>query len=580
MAEQKPFTWRRFYELIRMTKPPVWILAAALILSLFETAVGLLIPLFTQQIVDSVTAGGLETGMIVLFLGLFLLQAAGSGVSMYLLTYTGEHIVRELRSRIWHHILRLPVEYFDNVQSGETVSRLINDTGIVKGLITRHLVSAVTGVLSMTGAVIILLWLDWQMTLVMLTAVPVMLFIIIPLGRKMYRISKSLQQEMASYTAVLSTVLSEIRLVKMYTAEKHERQRGETRTKELFRYGLKEAKVLAILHPLMMLAMMLMLVFIIGFGGVRVAAGALTAGELVAFILYLFMIIVPVSQFSSFFAELQKAAGATERIRGLLDEPEEPEASDSQPPAKLQPLSMEQVSFAYDREPVITDVSFNVPAGSVTAVVGPSGAGKTTLFSLIERFYEPGKGSIRYGNDPVTVYPLRDWRRKIGYVSQESPLLAGTIRENLMYGLTEEPPEYRFWEVLEAANASSFVQELPDKLDTEVGERGIRLSGGQKQRIAIARALLRDPEVLLLDEATASLDSQSEKQVQEALEILMKGRTTIIIAHRFSTISGADQIIVMENGRVTGRGSHRTLYDSHSLYRKLADHQLSAVSGR
>lgn len=576
-SEKNISQWRPFLQLVRETKPPVWIIIFALLLSVIETGIGLLIPLFTQQIVDSMTDGGIEYSFLLLFFFLFVAQAVGTGVSLYLLTYTGEHIVKELRKRIWKKVLALPVSYFDSQETGETVSRLTNDTNIVKGLITRHLVSAVTGVLSMVGAVAILLWLDWQMTLVMLISVPVMLFVIIPIGRKMYRISKSLQNEMAKYTAVLSGVLSEIRLVKTYTAEGYEEQRGTDRTKELFRFGLKEAKLMAILNPLISLAMMMMLVFIIGYGGIRVSAGALTPGELVAFILYLFLIIVPVSQFSSFFAELQKAMGATERIRELLEHEEEEDTAKLSAQGMEKALAFEQVHFSYDSsEKVLDDISLFLPSDSVTAIVGPSGAGKTTVFSLLERFYTPQSGSIFYGGTSIADLSLQEWRQKIGYVSQDNPLMTGTIEDNLRYGLPFEVKEQDLWEALEAANVKEFVKALAQGLQTQVGERGIKLSGGQKQRIAIARALLRDPEILLLDEATASLDSQSEKHVQEALSYLMKGRTTIIIAHRFSTITGADQIVVLEEGAVTGTGTHAALYENHLLYRKLADHQMQA----
>ncbi|QKS70176.1 ABC transporter ATP-binding protein [Paenalkalicoccus suaedae] len=578
--EKKPVNWRQFYELVRQTKPPVWIMVIAITLSIVETAIGLVIPLFTQQIVDGMASGAVNSSFLLLFLGLFVLQAVGTGVSLYLLTYIGEHIVRGLRTRLWQKIIRLPIPYFDGQETGETVSRITNDTSIIKGLITRHLVSAVTGVLSMGGAVIILLYLDWQMTLVMLTAVPIMLFIILPIGRRMYRISKRLQTEMASFTAVLSTVLSEIRLVKTYNAEEHESTRGGSRIQELFRYGLKEARLMAILNPLISLAMMVMLVFIIGYGGVRVASGALTAGELVAFILYLFLIIVPVSQFSSFFAELQKAMGATERLQELLHEPGEGQQGKQGKPGVKAHVTFKDVVFSYKpEEKVLKGVSFTIPTNQVTAIVGPSGAGKTTLFSLIERFYELDAGTILYGDTAIHELDLHEWRRKIGYVSQDSPLMSGTIRDNLSYGLGFTPSDEELLVSAATAYAKDFIEELPQGLDTAVGERGIRLSGGQKQRIAIARAVLRDPEILMLDEATASLDSESEQHVQKALQTLMQGRTTLVIAHRLSTVMNANAIIVMENGKETGIGTHEELYRSHELYKKLADHQMKLSAG-
>ncbi|PYZ95490.1 multidrug ABC transporter permease [Alteribacter lacisalsi] len=570
-------TFRAFWEMVKNTKPPKWIVFLAVLLSLIETGVGLVIPLFTQTVVDQLADAALDTSVIFLFIGLFVMQAVATGFSIYLLTYVGEHVVRELRIKLWKRMLRLPVAYYDANRTGETISRITNDTNIVKGLITRHLVTAVTGVISIVGAVAILLVLDWQMTLVMLSVVPVMLFIIIPLGRKMYRVSKSIQKEMASFTTVLTQVLSEIRLVKAYSAEERETASGNDRVNGLFRFGLKEARVFAVLNPLISLAMMGVLVFIIGYGGVRVAAGAISAGQLVAFILYLFMIIVPVSRFASFFAEVQKAMGATERINTLYDMDEEQYDRERPSESGRGDLTARDVSFRYEKgEPVLKGVNFTVPAKRVTAIVGPSGSGKTTLFSLIERFYEPSEGEFTLGGIPVRSIHLRDWRQQIGYVSQESPLMAGSIRENITYGVNREVKDEELESAGRLANVHEFVSELPDAYDTEVGERGIKLSGGQRQRVAIARAILRNPSILMLDEATSSLDSESERKIQEALDNVMEGRTTIVIAHRLATVLGADQIVVMEKGRVTGMGTHSELLETNTLYRRLATQQFAA----
>ena len=577
VKKERKLSFKKFWSLIKETNPPKGIAFAAVLLSIIETGIGLVIPLFTQRVVDSMAQAALNPGFFVVFILLFILQAISTGVSIYLLTYVGEHVVRGLRVRLWTNVLRLPVAYFDQTKAGETVSRITNDTNIVKGLITRHLVSAFTGVLSITGAIVILLYLDWQMTLVMLSAVPVLLFIIIPIGRKMYRISKSIQGEMAEFTGVLSQVLSEIRLVKAYSAESNEGRRGENKIQHLFFFGLKEAKVMAILRPLISLVMMAMLVFIIGYGGVRVASGIITAGELVAFILYLFMIIIPVSQFTTFFAEVQKAMGATERMNEIFDKEQEPFSSQGRTGISedAQTLHIKNVNFSYEnQDTVLTDISFSVPAEKVTAVVGPSGSGKSTIFSLIERFYQVDSGSIFIGEKPIEQVDLKQWRSRIGYVSQESPLMSGTIVENMTYGMEEKISMEHIEVAAKAANAEEFILELPKKYETEVGERGIKLSGGQKQRIAIARALLRNPSILMLDEATASLDSKSEQKVQEALKNLMKGRTTLVIAHRLSTVVEAEQIVVIEKGKVTGAGRHDELYQTHDLYRELADHQM------
>jgi ATP-binding cassette subfamily B protein AbcA/BmrA len=395
-----------------------------------------------------------------------------------------------------------------------------------------------------------------------------------PLGKKMHKISKGMQDETASFTAVLQQVLTEIRLVKASNAEALEYQNGQKGIQKLFQFGLKEAKVQALIAPLMSFVMMALLVLILGYGGMRVSSGALTAGALVAFIMYLFQIIMPMAQLASFFTQFQKATGATERIISILDSVEEEDAK--QPVQNMShSISVDHLNYSYNNgEQVLKDISFNVEAGKVTAIVGPSGSGKTTLFSLFERFYKPQEGSISIGGISINDFTLLSWRSQIGYVSQESPIVSGTIRDNICYGIDRDITDEELNQVAKMAYADQFISELPNGYDTEVGERGMKLSGGQRQRIAIARAFLRNPKVLMLDEATSSLDSKSEKVVQQALNHLMKGRTTIVIAHRLSTVIGSDQIIFLEKGKITGSGTHKELYNTHSLYREFAEQQL------
>ncbi|WP_159881969.1 ABC transporter ATP-binding protein [Paenibacillus puerhi] len=566
--------WRKLVRLIMDTKPPKGQLAVALSLNLITTLSGLVIPLLTKSIVDNFSISNLSAWQIVLIAAAFLMQAAASGFSMYLLSRIGQQVVSNLRNRLWKKLLRLPVSYYDEHETGDTISRMTNDTGILKGLITEHTASFFTGLISIIGALIMLFVLDWQMTLLMLIAIPLAAAVLVPLGQRMYTISKGLQAETAEFTSVLNRVLSEIRLVKSSNAESREYDNGRSGILKLLGYGIREGVIQAWVAPVMSFVMMLMFVVIIGYGGLRVSSGALTAGALVAFLLYLFQIVLPVTQITQFFTQFQKAKGATERIIEMLDEEEEPlegrllEAAD-------EPIVLDRVSFAYrSGEQVLQDVSFTVQPGKVTAIVGPSGSGKTTLFSLLERYYRPTGGAITLGGIPIEEYSLHSWRSLIGYVSQESPLVSGTIRENMCYGLDREVTVGELDRAARMAYADEFIMELPGGYETEVGERGVKLSGGQRQRIAIARALLRDPQMLMLDEATSSLDSKSEIVVQQALQNLMQGRTTLVIAHRLSTVIDADQIIFVEKGQVTGIGTHDELFEKHALYREFASRQL------
>ncbi|UNK21350.1 ABC transporter ATP-binding protein/permease [Paenibacillus sp. N3/727] len=560
---------------INETKPSKLMLMVALFMSIGSTAVALVIPMFTKGMVDNFSIAKLDTMQIVALAVAFIIQAIAAGLSIYMLNLIGQKVVASLRDRLWKKMLVLPVSYYDQNKTGETVSRITNDTGIIKGFITEHLASFFTGIVSVIGSFIVLLYLDWQMTLIMLVVIPLSALVLFPLGKQMFKISKGLQDETASFTAVLSQVLSEIRLVKASNAESREYENGNKGIQSLFRFGVKEGVVQALISPIMSFVLMVLLVVIIGYGGMRVSSGALSAGELVAFILYLIQIVMPMSQLSMFFTQLQKAIGATEHMISILDTKEEDHVNGKEVAKANQPIAVEHVHFAYvEGEPILEDISFTIKPGKVTAIVGPSGGGKTTLFSLFERFYLPTSGIIKLGQDGINEFSLQSWRSQIGYVSQESPLIDGTIRENICYGMNREVTQEELERAAEMAYADGFIRELTEGYETEVGERGVKLSGGQRQRVAIARALLRNPHILMLDEATSSLDSKSEIVVQKALNNLMKGRTTLVIAHRLSTVVDADQILFIEKGKLTGNGTHEKLLENHAMYREFATQQL------
>ncbi|MEH7748393.1 ABC transporter ATP-binding protein [Neobacillus drentensis] len=567
--------WRQFIRLVQQTKPSRLLLGVALLLSVGTTLVGLFVPLFTKNLINDFSLSSLSTGRIILLVSALIIQAVVSGISIYLLNHIGQSVVAGIRDRLWKKLLVLPIPFYDENQTGETVSRMTNDTAVVKGLITDHLANFLSGTISIIGSIIVLLLLDWKMALLMFIALPLAAVILMTLGRRMHQVSKGMQTETAQFTSVIQQVLSEIRLVKASNAEEIEYKNGKNGITKLFQYGLKEAKIQALISPLIGLVIMVLLVVILGFGGMRVSSGALMAGDLVAFIMYLFQIVMPMGQLAAFFTQFQKATGATERIIAIIDMNEEQDDSKRDVQNMNQPITVEQLHYSYNNgESVLNNISFSVEAGKVTAIVGPSGSGKTTLFSLLERYYQPQQGIIRLGEEPINEFSLFSWRSQIGYVSQESPIVAGTIRDNICYGMDKPVNEDDLRRVAKMAYADQFITELPNGYETEVGERGIKLSGGQRQRIAIARAFLRDPKLLMLDEATSSLDSKSEQVVQQALQNLMKGRTTLVIAHRLSTVIDSDQIIFLDKGKITGSGTHEQLVQTHSLYREFAEQQL------
>ncbi|KRM94387.1 hypothetical protein FC56_GL001341 [Lentilactobacillus senioris DSM 24302 = JCM 17472] len=573
-ALNQSFTWDKFMALLNQSKPQIKLLVIGFLISLVSTGFSLVIPLFTKNLVDGFSLKNMNLSFIAIIIFAFLIQALTSAISSYMMGYMGEQTVSNLRELVWHKLVNLKITYFDNHQTGEITSRLVNDTTVVKSLVADQLPSFVSGILSMIGAFVVLFLMDWKLTLVILIAVPIVALLMVPIGNWMRNISIRMQRQTAEFNSTTTQALSESRLIKASDGEQTELTRGDNGIHQLFDTGVAEAKIMAIISPIMLLAMMGILVTVIGYGGVRVQNGTLSIGTLVAFLLYLFQIIAPATQFSQFFTQLQKTKGATARLDDLLEQPVEDLTAGKTVDVAGKTLTVDNVSFSYDKEnPVLQNVSFTAHPNSVVAFVGPSGSGKSTLFSLLERFYQPDNGTITIADENINTINLQSWRSQIGYVSQDSAMLVGTIRDNLTYGLTRPVSDDELWHILSLAYADQFVRDTPEALNTQVGERGVKVSGGQRQRLAIARAFLRDPKILMLDEATASLDSQSEEMVQRALNNLMKNRTTLVIAHRLSTIVDADKIFFLEHGEITGHGNHKELLEKHELYRQYVAEQ-------
>lgn len=564
-----------FLDLLKSLNVKKSLFIIGLLLSLITSAANLALPLLTRELVDTSKWDNFNYSSLVIIIVVFVLQLILGTLGGYVLRYFGESVVKTLRERLWAHLLKLPVTYFDANKVGESSSRLVNDTGIIKDLLASQFPNFITGAIQLFFSLIILFVMDWEMATLMFVVVPIVVVILLPVGRIMVRLGRKLQAETAKFNGEVSEKLSEVRLIKSSNGEKHEQEAGNHRIKKIFTIGVLDARVEAVLQPIIMTLMMAVFAGILAFGIIRVGQGSLTSGSLVAFLLYLFNVIGPVANFATFFSQIQKALGSTERIQEILRIESEKNLGQQTCDLTNKTLTAQDLSFSYVKnEPVLQSISFVSRPNSVIAFAGPSGGGKSTIFALLERFYQPDSGQITIGNQDIQDIDLANWRSQIGYVSQNSAIFSGTIRENLVYGLTKKMTDEDLWRGLSLAYADQFVREFPDQMETEIGERGIKLSGGQKQRLAIARAFLRDPKILMLDEATASLDSESEGKVQQALDKLMVNRTTLVIAHRLATIVNADQIYFIEHGKVTGHGTHHELMQKHSLYAKYVTEQM------
>lgn len=564
-----------FFKLIGMIQPRYWLFTCGILLGALAAMMQLAVPLLARNILNQIPHN-LNPGFLIAVILLFVFSIVLGAFSGSFLGIFGEDVVYRLRNKLWNKILVLPINYLDQHQSGQIASRLTNDSTQVKDLLANSLPRMITSILQLVGAMLLMLFMDWKMTVIMFIVVPLILFCLLPVFRRSYSVAHQRQNALAALNAKVSEVLIKMRLVKSSDAMATEKASGKKQMSRLYKLGVREAIYDSIVGPTTGVLMLALIVGVLAYGVLRISNGTMTNGTLMAFLMYLVQLIVPFTTLGQFLSDIAKTGGSTSKIQELIDVAEEQTNIGIKVDANDKALEMNHVSFSYksDQE-ILHDVSFNAAPNSVVAFVGPSGSGKTTIFSLLERFYRPDSGSITIGGTDLTDLNLSDWRDQIGLVGQNADTMTGTIRYNLTYGLQKPTTDEEQWRALELAYAKDFVQAMPAQLETEIGENGVNISGGQRQRLSIARAFLRNPKVLMLDEATASLDPESEVMVQRALQDLMAGRTTLIIAHRINTIIDADEIYFIENGRVSGHGSHTELLSDHLLYRQYFENQFA-----
>jgi len=462
-AAKNKFKLHDFLHLINSVNPKKALFALGIGFSLITSGASLIVPQLTKGLIDTSSLNKINGPMIAILVVAFLAQLGFGTLGGFLLRYVGESAVKTLRERLWAHLLKLPVTYFDAHKSGESSSRLVNDTSVIKDLVTQQFPNFITGAIQLIGAMIILFVMDWRMALLMFSAVPIIALIMLPIGRQ-------LQAATADFNADASEKLADVRLIKASNGENFEKVTGGHFIERIFTLGVKDAKIEAVLQPIMMTAMLGLFVGILGYGAVRVQSGTLTSGSLVAFLIYLFNIIAPVTTFATFFSQVQKAMGSTERIQEILATEPEPADQTAAVDVVGQTITVNQLSFGYTADQTILhNVNFTAKPNTVVAFAGPSGGGKSTIFALLERFYQPDAGTIKIGTQNIQAIDLANWRQQIGYVSQDSGVFAGTIRENLQYGLAKTLTDAELWHGLELAYADQFVRDFTDQLDTQIG---------------------------------------------------------------------------------------------------------------
>lgn len=511
------------------------------------------------------------TELIGLFLGLVLLQGLCSMGHSYLTTWISQRVVADFRTHLFAHLQNLAVSFFAKRRTGELLSRLMNDVTVIQTIVTETPIDTAKQLVTFIGGIGFLLAMNWRLCLLILLLLPLLVLVAKFFGRKLKSLSTSIQDQTAALSTLLEEVISGIRIVKSFVQTKREEGRFLTQVQHGLTLSLRRAGIMALFVPVISLLTFSAAAAVLWYGGTQVIEGTVTPGDLFAFVLFAGILIGPFSSAARVFAQIKEAQGATQRVFEILDA--EADIRDVPGAHVLSAVAghvrAEQVSFSYDpRTPVLSHLSFEAQPGELVAFVGPTGAGKTTVINLLHRFYDPVEGRITVDGHDLKQVTVDSWYRQVALVPQETILFGGTILDNIRYG-NPEASEAAVQEAGKAAHAHEFISAFPDKYLTVVGEKGINLSGGQRQRIAIARAILKNPRVLLLDEATSSLDTESERLVQEALERLMEGRTTFVVAHRLSTIQRADRILVLDKGRVVEEGTHAQLLERKGLYHYL-----------
>ncbi|MFJ7829807.1 ABC transporter ATP-binding protein [Peribacillus sp. NPDC097284] len=559
--------------------PSRWEFSSMIIcIMIFISMLEFSIPQLTQYTIDDVIPGK-EYGSLI-WVGIGILIAAIlltllNYLNGYIVSKVGQKAIMNLRNEMYDHIQKLDMKFFDKNRTGDLMSRLMNDVNLLQQLISSSMLQVITDTVTFFAIAIYMLFINWKLTVVLLITFPFMFYLTRVFGKRIRLSFRSVQSSAGDVSNQLQDSLSGIRLIQSFTNEEFESKRFADRNHENTVANIKSVRLRSMFGPLIDLMNNLGLIAVIVFGAWQVMQGEFTIGLIVAFLAYLRLLQSPIRNFSRVISIVQQSAAAFERITEIMET--QPGIQDKKTainvPKITKQIEFQGIDFAYvEGVPVLRNLNLMIKAGQVTALVGSSGAGKSTITSLLIRFYDPQQGTIKMDGHDIRDLTLKSLRSQMGVVSQDIILFTGTIRDNITYGKLDATDE-EIIEVAKAAYAHDFIKTFPKGYDSQIGERGVKLSGGQKQRIAIARALLKNPQIIILDEATASLDTESEHLIQEALSNLLENRTSIVIAHRLSTVQKADQIVVLEKGVIQENGTHEQLLLNNGRYRQLHDLQ-------
>lgn len=532
-----------------------------------------------ERVMDDVLVGG-DTGAIWIVAGsiflIFLLRGGATYMHTIMMNAIGQNVVAEIQKSIFNHCMALDLKFFYAHPSGELLSRVVNDTNVMRTAVTDSLTGIGKSLLTLIFLVAVMFYQDWQLAIASFIIFPFAAICVVWIGRRLRKMSGRIQENLAGLSHLLAQIFQGIRLVKAYGMETHEQEKTGIAIDQVKRMNIKAVRVANLSTPVNELLVGIVVFGIIVYGGYGVAAGETTAGELMSFITAFIMSYEPMKKLAKLNNSMQIGLGAADRVFDILDAEAHVFSKEGALPARFSKpsISFENVSFHYDDIQALDSVSFAIPSGQVTALVGRSGGGKSTIMNLIPRFYDVSSGAITIEGQDVRDYNLSELRQNIALVSQDITIFDESVWANIGYG-TQGVSQDDIIQAAKAAEADAFIAQLPEGYETRLGQEGLKLSGGQRQRIAIARAILRDAPILLLDEATSALDNEVERAIQETLAELQKGRTTLVIAHRLSTVQKADQILVIDKGQVVEEGNHQLLIEHDGLYKQLYGEGLS-----